>query len=256
MIKIKQFLFWLLLLTGHLLAVSLLAWHLLAQVNFMYPLGYRLLNVEQHIQEFGPLNRYKVGFAQTTTAEQQDIFAQITHAVQNHGEGLADIRYRLPDGTTTALMRDAEVIHLQDVANLIDVFYGAGVMGAFIWLTLLVWAYRQRYSFPPLKKILLGFSAGITGLTLIVLLIGPKTVFYWLHEQIFPDDHEWFFYYQDSLMTTLMKAPDLFGFIAVVLVAVIILMWGLSAWGMQQLLTPAAIAQAPMKTSKKKPRKK
>lgn len=254
--KVKTFFFWSLLLLGHLLAVSLLTWHLLAQLNFAYPLGYRLLNIEQHVQEFGPLNRYKKDFAQTTAAEQQDIFAQITRAVQSHGEGLADIRYRLPDGTTTPLMRDAEVIHLQDVANLIDVFYWAGLIGAFIWLALLAYAYHQRYSLPHLKKILFGFIAGIAALALIVLLIGAKTVFYWLHEQIFPDEHEWFFYYQDSLMTTLMKAPDLFGFIAVVLVAIIILMWGLSVWAMQKLLRPAAIAQTPVKTSKKKSRKK
>ena len=41
--------------------------------------------------------------------------------------------------------------------------------------------------------------------------------FYALHEWIFPDNHQWFFYYQESLMTVLMKAPDLFGAISVLI---------------------------------------
>jgi hypothetical protein len=46
------------------------------------------------------------------------------------------------------------------------------------------------------------------------LLIGPVKAFYWLHTLVFPPGHEWFFYYEDSLMSTMMKAPDLFGYIA------------------------------------------
>jgi hypothetical protein len=256
--NVRNFLLWPLLLLGHLLAVSLLAWHLLAQVNFAYPLGYKVLDVEQHIRHFGPLNRYKKEFEQTTKAEHLDLFAQITRAVQNHGEGLADIRYRLSNGTTTPLMREAEVIHLQDVANLIDVLYWAGLIGGLAWLCLLAYAYRQRVPFPALKKILLGFVSGLVLITLTILLIGPKAVFYWLHEQIFPDEHEWFFFYQDSLMTTLMKAPDLFGFIAVILVAVIMVLWGLSVWGMTRLLKPAVTGEPAVvaSPSNKKTKKK
>jgi hypothetical protein len=256
--NVRNFLLWPLLLLGHLLAVSLLAWHLLAQVNFAYPLGYKVLDVEQHIRHFGPLNRYKKEFEQTTKAEHLDLFAQITRAVQNHGEGLADIRYRLSNGTTTPLMREAEVIHLQDVANLIDVLYWAGLIGGLAWLCLLAYAYRQRVPFPALKKILLGFVSGLVLITLTILLIGPKAVFYWLHEQIFPDEHEWFFFYQDSLMTTLMKAPDLFGFIAVILVVVIMVLWGLSVWGMTRLLKPAVMGEPAVvaRPSNKKPKKK
>lgn len=256
--NVRNFLLWPLLLLGHLLAVSLLAWHLLAQVNFAYPLGYKVLDVEQHIRHFGPLNRYKKEFEQTTKAEHLDLFAQITRAVQNHGEGLADIRYRLSNGTTTPLMREAEVIHLQDVANLIDVLYWAGLIGGLAWLCLLAYAYRQRVPFPALKKILLGFVSGLVLITLTILLIGPKAVFYWLHEQIFPDEHEWFFFYQDSLMTTLMKAPDLFGFIAVILVVVIMVLWGLSVWGMTRLLKSAVMGEPAVvaRPSNKKPKKK
>ncbi len=49
---------------------------------------------------------------------------------------------------------------------------------------------------------------------ILVVVIGPVKVFYALHELLFPDGHQWFFYYQESLMSTMMKAPELFGWIA------------------------------------------
>lgn len=261
MMFFNRFLLWPLLLTGHLLAISLLAWHLLAYINFGYPLGYQLLDIEQHIQQFGPENRYKEYFEQTSTAEHYQLFAGITDAVQNHGEGLAEISYELPNGTLTPLMREAEVIHLQDVANLIDLFYWVGWAGGLLWLLLFAYAYKNNLMFPSLKKILIGFITAIVIITLSILIIGPKAVFYWLHVQIFPDEHEWFFFYQDSLMTTLMKAPDLFGFITVILVLLTIALWGLSVWGMTRLLgaTPGVTTLEPTakttKTIKKKQKK-
>jgi hypothetical protein len=45
-------------------------------------------------------------------------------------------------------------------------------------------------------------------------------VFYGLHTWIFPPGHAWFFYYQDSLMTMMMKAPELFAYIALTLAVV------------------------------------
>ena len=62
---------------------------------------------------------------------------------------------------------------------------------------------------------------GIIGFILccgvLLVLVGPVEVFYALHEWVFPANHQWFFYYEDSLMSTLMKAPDLFGAIALLL---------------------------------------
>jgi hypothetical protein len=232
----NRYLLWPLLLTCHLLAGSLLAWHLLAQVNFGYPLGYRLLAIEQHIDRFGPENRYKNHFAQTNPEEHKQLFAEITHAVQNRGEGLAEISYRLPNGSTTPLMREPEVIHLQDVANLITQLYWAGGTAVLLLILLLAYAYRQRLALPSVKKILLGFAVALAVIAVAILLIGPVKFFYWLHVYLFPDEHEWFFYYQDSLMTTLMKAPDLFGFIAALLGGLIVVLWAASLLGMAYLL--------------------
>ena len=59
-----------------------------------------------------------------------------------------------------------------------------------------------------------------------MLLIGAKRVFYSLHDLIFPAEHQWFFYYQDSLMSTMMKAPDFFAYVAAALAVLAIgLLW-------------------------------
>lgn len=232
----NRYFLWPLLFLGHLLAVSLLSWHLLAQVNFLYPVGYDWLAIDEHIQYYGPKNRFKDDFAQTTQAEHQQLFSEISHAVQNHGQGLAAIHYRLPDGRLTPFMHDAEVIHLQDVANVIDAFYLVGMTAATIWVFLFAFAYYYQYHFPSVKKILLGFSGALTVLAVCFFIIGPEKVFYWLHELVFPDEHQWFFFYQDSLMTTLMKAPDLFAFIGLLLVCCFAVLWAGSVWGMNKLL--------------------
>jgi hypothetical protein len=231
-----RFLLWPLLLIGHVLAASLLAWHLLAQVNFAYPVGYQLLDIHAHIQTFAPENRYKDHFEYTSREEHERLFAEITRAIQTGGEGLAQISYTLPSGEQTPMMREPEVVHLQDVANLVRDFYRVGLGGGLVLLVTLAYAYHQRLRPPPIRKLLAGFAIGIASITVLVFLIGPVRVFYALHDYAFPDDHPWFFYYQDSLMTTMMKAPDLFGFIAIVLVAVFAVLWGLSTWGMAHLL--------------------
>ena len=60
---------WPLIFIGQLLSVSLLSWHLLAQIDFAYPSGYKLLDLDKHIAEFAPLNRHKQGFEFTTPQE-------------------------------------------------------------------------------------------------------------------------------------------------------------------------------------------
>jgi hypothetical protein len=57
-----------------------------------------------------------------------------------------------------------------------------------------------------------------------------------MHILVFPDDHQWFFYYQDSLMSTLMKAPDLFAGIAIQIVLVGLVLYGVMLFSMKKLL--------------------
>ena len=246
--RAHTFILWPLFFTCQLIALALVSWHLLAHYHFAYPAGYQLLDLDKNIAEFAPLNRYKDDFELTTPEDHWRLFGEISDAVQASGAGLRDISYRLKNGETTALMHDAEIIHLQDVANLIDAFYLAGSVSLLIWLGLIVFVYQQKLKLPPTKKILLGFAVGFIVTVITVLAVGPTAVFYWFHEQIFPDGHQWFFYYQDSLMTTLMKAPDIFAFIALLLLSLLISLWCASLYLINRVVGRSAI---PSKQRKK-----
>mgnify|MGYP007022672661 CR=1 FL=1 len=47
---------------------------------------------------------------------------------------------------------------------------------------------------------------------------------------------QWFFYYQESLMSTLMKAPDLFAGIAVQIALLAVIIYGFILMGMRKIL--------------------
>ena len=238
MTHLKTYLLWPVLFISQTIALALLSWHLLAQFHFAYPLGYQLLDLHTHIAEFAPLNRHKEDFEFVSQHEHWRLFGEISDAVQNSGAGLGDIHYTLANGQRTPLMHEAEIIHLQDVANLIDVFYTVGLGCWLLWLLCLAIAYWKKLTLPAPKKILIGFLGGLAITALVIISWGAKEVFYWLHVQIFPKDHQWFFFYQDSLMTTLMKAPDIFAFISLLLLLLLVGFWLAGFWGMKLLLAP------------------
>ncbi len=217
--------FWPLFFVCQLISLALISWHLMAQIHFAYPIGYQLLDLDKHIAEYAPLNRHKNDFELTTREEHWRLFGEITHAIQHQGKGLADIQYALSNGKLTSLMHQNEIIHLQDVANLVDHFYWLGYLSLTLWIAcglLIGWKKLQP---PSNKKVMSGFIGLILLTSTLVMILGAKDVFYWLHIHIFPDGHQWFFYYQDSLMTTLMKAPDIFAFIIILLATELILLW-------------------------------
>lgn len=227
---------WPLFFMSQLVTLALISWHLAAQIHFAYPIGYQLLNLDKHIAEFAPLNRYKVDFEFTTKEEHWRLFGEISNAIQNHGKGLPDIQYQLSNGSSTSLMHQDEIVHLQDVANLVDHFYQLGYVSVLIWIVCLLLIGWKKLKPPSNKKVILGFVALIACVSLGVISLGAKDVFYWLHIQIFPADHKWFFYYQDSLMTTLMKAPDIFAFISLLLVSELIALWIICSFCLSKLL--------------------
>lgn len=243
MLYFNRFLLWPLLLGTKFVALFLLSWHFLAQVHFAYPVGYELLGLERHIAEYAPLNRHKAGFEHTTSEDHWRLFAEITDAIQHHGQGLNKIFYQLPNRQQVQLMHEAELIHLQDVANLVDRFYQVGISCGVLCLALLALAYWKQLPLPSVKKIALGFLGVIAVIAVVIIAIGAKDVFYWLHVKIFPDDHQWFFYYQDSLMTTLMKAPDIFAFIAVLILGLWIFLWCGSLWLTARILARSQTTQ-------------
>ena len=189
-----------------------LAWKAMEPVNYGYTFWYDQLQIAPHIRKFGAQNRQgKSGFETTDRAQHEALFEAIGRSVNNGGEGLRTLRYRA-DGAAadTVLLTDAEATHLEDVANLIDLMVPVGWVALGGLALLLVPALFAGFAVPGLRTSVLTLAAVALVVAVIILALGPHEVFKALHEAVFPDDNQWFFYYQDSLMTTLMKAPDIF----------------------------------------------
>ncbi|MCK0152440.1 DUF1461 domain-containing protein [Alcanivorax sp. S6407] len=197
-----------------LLAV-LSSWALYSKADYGYPFWYDQLDIREHIQQYGPQNRFKSGLELLPAEQHWRAFEQIRDAVHDHGEGLATILYQPPGQSPRTLLHAAEVQHLQDVANLID-------QGRWLFLVLLVlWLPAalalRRLGQPSMRRRLVAAVITLGAVLAWLGIAGPTEVFYQFHLWLFPADHQWFFYWQDSLMSTLMKAPVLFGGIAAVI---------------------------------------
>jgi hypothetical protein len=206
---------WALLLLAALPAALLAGWQLLAGADFLYPMWYEVIGIDRTIAEYGPKNHYREHFELTTKKERSRLFAAIVAAIDNRGRGLEGLTYHDTRGDVLGpLLRAPEITHLRDVAWLIDWLYRLGLGAALVWLLTLVPLWRLRLPPPPLGRYLAGLALGAVALALGVFAFGAKRVFYAAHTLIFPPGHQWFFYYEESLMTMLMKAPDLFAAIA------------------------------------------
>jgi len=224
----------LIVVLGFLLAVYA-AWMVNAQFGYGYSWLYHAYDTDQHIAKYAPQNRFRAGFEATLVVEHKAAFQSIVDSVHDDGKGLADIHYRSA-GKRIPLLHKAEIIHLQDVANLINVLHKLAAVIFLLWLLLIIWyalLIRKRVGY--VRHSALGLASVLTILIVIALVAfmvwGAKAIFYQLHIMIFPADHQWFFYYQDSLMSTLMKAPDLFAGIAMQILGlsvVIFIMVGLA----------------------------
>lgn len=202
-----------------LVCALFISWVILASANFAYPVLHDVMDIEQHTAKYGPQNRYRHHFENTDRAERIRLFAAINDAIHQQGNGLDAIEYfdKSTQKKINSLLHTDEILHLQDVAKLIDIFRYTSLLALLIWFALIIKFYKQQQTTPNIKQQSLSTLALIGVCTLAVLLIGPVNVFYAFHEWLFPANHKWFFYYQESLMTILMKAPFLFGYIAVLI---------------------------------------
>jgi len=177
---------------------------------FFYPVIYELQDIQGHVHKFAPENRHgRENFVYTTPSVHISIFNEMLQKVEHCGEGLRDIEYTA-GGAVTSFLTEDEVLHLQDVADLLSFLRNLG-KAAFAALIILVFA-MVRYRIWPYYIytaliIITGFF--MTG-ALLLYRFGFEKIFYLLHELVFPEGHKWFFYYQDSLMSTMLKAPDSF----------------------------------------------
>jgi len=200
-----------------------LAWHSLAKVDFGYAIWYEYGGIKENIDKYAPKNRFKHDFESADRQQHLDSFGAIVDSIQNKGVGLAEIRYQAKEKTHT-LLHKAEVIHLQDVANLIEWLNHFLFFSFILWLMILLYQFKKPFNYTT-KQASSAIILGSVLLSLPIFIFGAEKVFYQFHIWIFPDDHQWFFYYQDSLMATMMKAPDIFAYIALSLVFVTLIIY-------------------------------
>jgi len=220
----------------------LLAWKLLQPFHYGYPFWYEKLGIEAHIAEFAPQNRQgKSGFENTDYDTRYQLFAGISDAVNNGGDGLRTLAYTSETGATPQLLlTEPEAVHLEDVAILIDLLIPVGWAALVLLTVLTLHAKTAKIRLPGLGKSLLTLIVIAALCAIVILAVGAHDVFKAMHELVFPDDHQWFFYYQDSLMTTLMKAPDIFFAIGAVLAVLASVIYLLLTLLLQALNPPAA----------------
>lgn len=180
--------------------------------NYGYSFWYQQLDIGSHITKFAPQNRQgKSGFENTPIETHKQLFAAIGIAVNNHGAGLRELSYRAgPEQPEQLLLTNDEAVHLEDVARVIDFMMPVGWASLVLLIVLIGLARLTRWPLPGLAKSLITLLIIALIIIVAISVIGPHEVFKAFHVLVFPDDHPWFFYYQDSLMTTLMKAPDIF----------------------------------------------
>lgn len=212
------------------------AWSISAVSNFFYPVWYEVLSLDSAISQYAPSNKFKQGFENTSKQQHVELFSGIVTAIQNSGVGLEELSYTdTKRNVTDSLLTDAEVIHLKDVANLVSKFKYLAVIGFIVTLTVFLFMQLRSIPIAKFKCHLLGGLGTVLFLTSLVLILGPKKIFYVGHELIFPDNNQWFFYYEESLMSTMMEAPALFGPIATQLLVLTVLFWLVALYALQKV---------------------
>lgn len=217
-------------------------WMVNAKLGYGYSWLYGFYETEQHIARYAPQNIFRQGFETTSVAKHKKVFQQIVDSVHANGEGLAGISYEY-SGQTLSLLHEAERIHLQDVANLINAIHRLAFVCLLVFIACFVGEYRhqtkskgQTQEQASALGLLSIFAMLLILMTAAFFIWGAKAIFYQMHILVFPDNHQWFFYYQDSLMSTLMKAPDLFAGIAIQIVLVGLIFYGVMLLVMKKLM--------------------
>jgi len=185
----------------------------MVQADFFYSGLHDGIGIDKHIEMYAPRNRNnKNEFELTSKDERVALFHGIVEAIHHQGDGLETLSYTSTANKQVLLLTEAEILHLKDVAGLLDKLKPLALVTTIVWMFLALLIYFKRFQVPTSKQLLLN--------TILLLLVGaailsfgPERIFNQLHIWVFPENHQWFFYYEDSLMSTMMKAPDLFAYI-------------------------------------------
>ncbi|WP_371186389.1 DUF1461 domain-containing protein [Thalassotalea maritima] len=225
--KIIKHLLWHSCSVSLLLCCFGLAWQIAKGIDYGYPWFYDMLAIDQHIATYAPQNRlHKDNFVTTEKAQHLQLFEDIATAINNGGIGLTQLHYRV-DGVFYTLLTKDEVIHLQDVANLVDKGKRLWWVNLAVLSSLLVICYRYRLHKPSRRQRIWLVTTVTSLIVALFATFGFKKIFAYLHTLLFPPENPWFFYYQGSLMSTSMKAPDLFAVIGLLLLAITLAIFAL-----------------------------
>ena len=209
-----------------------LAWKTLSSANFFFDRLYEFHAIEEQIKKYAPQNRNRKNFEITSSLEHERIFGEIVSSINSNGKGLARISYFDPSGEIIdTFLTDDEVTHLEDISGLILSSTELVLLLTFALIAFYGFSYyykvtRSKFFWKPVSTFL-SLSSMVLTLILItggVFLVGPRKVFHILHELFFANKGQWFFYYQESLMTTLLP-ESLFGTIAVMLTICALIYW-------------------------------
>jgi len=226
-----------------LLACALLSWHLLSKANFLFEHIYEYNELQEHIEKYAPQNRNRENFEDTSKEERVRIFGEMVVAINNNGSGLDEIEYKISStGKIDSFLTDPEKEHLLDVSDLVSSANRIGLIISatlasvyFICLAYKIRSGRSLWQPAALIASFFNICIFIFLLAAIVFIIGPREVFHQLHEWFFANKGQWYFYYQDSLMTTLL--PDhVFGTISVLLIALTLALWACATFAIYKAL--------------------
>jgi uncharacterized membrane protein len=200
-----------------------ISWQMSKTTNFLYNFWYQTLEINTVISRNVPKNTQgKRDFPINDVKLHEKKFANIVQSIHHHGDGLTEISYLNHQGVLQKLLTKGEVQHLQDVADLLDNMTKLWWGNLLFMLSFLIFYGRKAKQsaaesirdMPTAKQKLIFLACLIFLIIAILGIWGFTHIFYYLHTVIFPNNHQWFFYYQDSLMASLMNAPDIFAAIA------------------------------------------
>lgn len=213
-----------------------LSWLVLAAFNFSYGFWHDYGGIGDAIDRYGAQNKFRSGFELTTKQQRGELFAGIVKSIHFAPEQLSRLNYQVDGHPNQTLLTEPEVVHLQDVANLVR--FGAWVAAGalLLWVASIALYLIRQQPLPSFKAQFAGIAAGLLVVGVGLWLIGPVEVFYTLHTWVFPEGHAWFFYYQESLMSTMMYAPVLFGWIALEWVVLALLVFVALQYGTARLV--------------------
>ncbi len=198
-----------------------ISWNILVKTNFNYDFWYEKLNIKSTVDFYAPKNPQHKDFIYTDKLQHSRLFAEIVTATTSKPESLKHIRYKTAGASTsTQMLTQDEITHLNDVNALIMVFNLISYLAIASFIPILI---LMLYLHIPPPRILATCSIAtciVVTAGLTIFLYGPVEIFYALHTIIFPAEHKWFFYYNESLMSMIMQAPNIFGYIAATLISI------------------------------------